>query len=87
MKKSYTRARMVEHQKGENRGMLEFRFYDNNERLLCQRWVNGDKFRGDCERRMIEMQLAIEQSIYDGSHSLLVGPKVIMPPEKKGKVN
>jgi len=87
MKRTYARARMIEHQKGENRGMLEFRFYDNNERLLCQRWVKAAEFRGDCERRVIEMQLAVEQSIYDGSHSLLVGPKIIMPTEKKGRMH
>ena len=87
MKKTYYRARMIEHQKGENRGMLEFRFYNNNDRLLCQRWVKAAEFRGDCERRVIEMQLAVEQSIYDGTHSLLVGPKIIMPTEKKTKVH
>jgi len=87
MKKTYFRARMIEHNKGKNRGMLEFRFYDNNERLLCQRWVKAIEFKGDLERRMIEMQLAVEQSIYDGSHPLLVGPKIIMPTEKKGREN
>lgn len=87
MKKTYARARMIEHQKGENKGMLEFRFYDNKDKLIRQRWANGDMFRADCEKRAIKLNLDIEQELFDGTHPLLEGPKIIMPSDGKLKIH
>ena len=78
---------MVEHQKGENKGMLEFRFFDKNDHLLRQRWVNGQAFRNDCEKRVIQLNIDVEHALFDGTHPLLIGPKIIMPNEPKLKVH
>jgi hypothetical protein len=87
MKKTYTRARMVEHNTGANAGKLEFRFYDKNDKLLRQRWVDAGDFRHDCEKRVVKLQLDTEHEIFDGTHPLCIGPKIIMADEPKLKVH
>jgi len=71
--KTYFLAKMIEHKDGT----VEFRFYNNNMKLIRQRRADKMEFQEFCNKQVDELNKKIERSIFDGTCPVLVGPKVI----------